>query len=185
MTDSEIIALLNSRDETAVNALNARFGGLCFSLARNILSDRRDAEECVSTVFFKLWNGIPPASPKDLTAYVAKAARNEAMARYRSNSAVRNLAAAVPLEELETCLAGAWSTEESLEVKALAKAVEEFVRSLPAEQRGVFMRRYWFFDKAKTIAEQFGISEKRVNTLLAKTRRQLRNYLIKEEYINE
>lgn len=64
MKDSEIIALLNNRDEAAVEALKDRFGGLCFSLASNILADRRDAEECVSSVLFKLWSSIPPGRSK-------------------------------------------------------------------------------------------------------------------------
>ncbi|MCR5610345.1 MAG: sigma-70 family RNA polymerase sigma factor [Clostridiales bacterium] len=185
MTDGEIIALLNNRDETAVVAIKERFGGLCFRLASNILSDRRDAEECVSSVYFKLWSGIPPASPNDLTAYVAKTARNEALMRYRRNASKRNRAASVSLDELEECITGGSGTEEDLNAELLAKAVEEFIRVLPAEQRGVFMRRYWFFDSAKAIAGSFGLTEDRVNALLAKTRRQLRRYLIKEEYIYE
>ena len=185
MNDSEIIALLNNRDETAIEAVKERFGGLCRSIAANILADERDVEECVSSVYFKLWSSIPPADPKDLTAYAAKAARNEALTRYRANSAKRNFAVSVPLEELECCLAGSGSAENELDAKALAKAVDDFVRGLPAEQRGVFMRRYWFFDSAKTIAAQFGITQRRVNLLLAKTRRELRRYLIKEEYIYE
>ena len=99
-------------------------------------------------------------------------------------SSARRFTASIPLEELENCISG---NDEAVEIdaKQLAKAVESFVSRLPAEQRDVFMRRYWFFDSAKTIAERFGTTEKRVNTLLAKTRRQLRRYLIKEEYINE
>jgi len=185
MTDSEIITLLNNRDESAVEAIAARFGGLCRSICANILSDPRDAEECVSSAYFKLWSSIPPASPSDLTAYVAKTARNEALMRYRANAAKRNFAASVPLEELETCLAGSGDAQDALEAKATAQAIEDFIRLLPAEQRGIFMRRIWFFDSAKAIAERFGITEKRVNLLLAKTRRQLRSYLIKEEFIHE
>ena len=185
MTDSELIALLNQRDEAAIEAIRQRFGGLCMSLASNILKDRRDAEECVSSVYFKLWSGIPPAEPKDLTAYVAKAARNEALMRYRTNTAKRNFAVTVPLTELENCLSCGGGADEKLGAEALAKAVEGYVGRLPAVQRGVFMRRYWFFDSAKTIAGLYGLTEKRVNTLLAKTRRELRRYLIKEEYINE
>ena len=185
MTDSEIIELLNNRDETAINALTARFGGLCFSLAMNVLADRRDAEECVSSVMFKLWSSIPPAMPGDLTAYVAKTARNEALMRYRADASKRSFTASVTLEELENCLAFPHGADEALNAKALAKTVEDYLRTLPAWERGVFMRRYWFFDSAKAIAERFGITEKRVNTLLARTRRGLRRRLIKEEYIRE
>lgn len=185
MTDSEIIALLKERDETAVEAIKDRFDGMCFRLASNILSDRRDAEECVSSVYFKLWSHIPPAEPKDLTAYVAKTVRNEAMMRYRTNASKGSINVSASLEELENCLGAMDSMEDVLEAESLAKAVEGFVSLLPAEQRIAFMRRYWFFDSARAIAEMLGITEKRVNTLLAKTRRQIRRYLIKEEYINE
>ncbi len=184
MDDREIIALLNKRDESAIQAIEARFGGLCRSIASNVLLDPRDVEECVSTVYFKLWSAIPPADPKDLTAYTAKAIRNEALMRYRENASKRSFNASVSLEELDNCLMGAAGAEDELQSKALASAIDTFVRGLPAEQRGVFMRRIWFFDSAKAIAARFGITEKRVNLLLAKTRRQLRSYLIKEELIN-
>lgn len=183
MNDSEIIALLNKRDESAVEAIDARFGGLCRSICSNILNDPRDVEECVSSVYFKLWSCIPPAEPRDLTAYAAKAARNEALMRYRADSSKRKFAASVPLEELESCLAGSGGAEEELEAEELAHAIMGFVSRLPAEQRGVFMRRIWFFDSVKDIAARFGITEKRVNVLLARTRRELRRYLTKEEFI--
>lgn len=185
MTDSELIALFNNRDEAALRAAEQRFGGLCRSVAANILADRRDVEECVSTVFFKLWSAIPPAEPRDLTAYVAKAARNEALSVYRACSAKRRFAVSVPLEELDACLAGALSADEEPTAKELARAIEAFLSRLPERQRGVFMRRYWFFDDAKTIAGLYGVTERRVNSLLARTRRELRAYLIKEEFINE
>ena len=185
MTDSELIALLNNRDETAIEALNERFGGLCRSLASNILADGRDVEECVSSVLFKLWSAIPPAAPRDLTAYVAKDARNEALTRFRSYKSERSLAASVTLEELEGCLAGSESAEDEPDARAVAQAVEAFAAGLPAVQRGVFMRRYWFFDSGKAIAERFGLTEARVNKLLNKARRDLKRYLVKEEYISE
>ena len=185
MNDSEIIVLLNQRDESALAAIEARFGGLCHSIAANILADRRDSEECVSCVYYKLWSAIPPAEPKDLTAYVAKAARNEALMRYRSNSAKRNINASASLEELENCISGSDSAEDTATAGELAAAIGSFIKTLPARQRGVFMRRYWYFDSAKAIAGIYGITERRVNSLLAKTRRELRRYLIKEEYIYE
>lgn len=185
MEDSLIIELLNKRDEAAVSVLSEKYGGLCRSITSNLLSDSRDVEECVSSVLFRLWSSIPPAEPHDLTAYVAKAARNEALMRYRQNAAKRNFAASIPLEEIGDCLSGGADVEDELQAKALASAVERFVKTLPSEQRRIFMRRYWFFDSAKAIASLFGTNEKRINTILAKTRRQLRRYLVKEEFINE
>ncbi len=185
MNDGRIIALFNKRDEAAVEAVRQKFGGLCRSLISNVLSDERDVEECLSSVYYKLWSSIPPASPKDLTAYVAKTARNEALSRYRANTAKRNLAVTVTLEELKNSLASNENAEDELDAKAIAKAVEGFVLRLPPLQRKVFMRRYWFFDSLNDIAKLSGVSEERVEQLLARTRRELRRYLIKEEYIYE
>ena len=76
MDDSSIVALLESRDESAIPALMEKYGGLTRSLTGRILRDSRDAEECASDVFLRLWMSIPPAKPKNLAAYTAKTARN-------------------------------------------------------------------------------------------------------------
>ena len=38
--------------------------------------------------------------------------------------------------------------------------IEDFLEKQPIENRVIFMRRYWFADTYKDIAEQVGISEK-------------------------
>lgn len=185
MEDSLIIALLNKRDEAAVSALSEKYGGLIMSIASNLLADRRDAEECLSEVLFKVWSSVPPADPKNLTAYIAKAARNEAISRCRERNAKRNPSALVPLSELADCLSDNKSLDESVIAGELGSAVESFLKKLPADERRVFLRRYWFFDPVNAIAERYGLSERRVTTIIQRTRRALRRYLIKEEFINE
>lgn len=44
MDDSSIVALLESRDESAIPALMEKYGGLTRSLTGRILRDSRDAE---------------------------------------------------------------------------------------------------------------------------------------------
>ena len=48
MEDREIIALYFARDETAIRETGVKYGNYCSRIARNILSRREDAEECVS-----------------------------------------------------------------------------------------------------------------------------------------
>ena len=48
MEDGQIVGLFWARSEEALRALDETYGGLCRSLALNILNDRRDAEECVN-----------------------------------------------------------------------------------------------------------------------------------------
>lgn len=176
MNDSELIALLNKRDESALTALMDKYGALCRSLIGNILRDRRDVEECLNNMLFNIWASIPPASPKDLKAYAAKAARNEALMRVRANKA-RRLQNEIPLDELELFLPGSGSASEAAELKDL---IERFLNELSRERRVVFIRRYWLFESVDEIARSLDMSESKVKSLLFRTRNALREYLEKE-----
>ena len=176
MTDGEIIILLNSRDEKAINALTERFGGLCRTLIANILSDRRDIEECLSSVFMRIWLSVPPARPENLTAYVAKTARNEALMRYRSNK-TRRLNELVPFEELADCLPAA---QDQAEARETVRAINDFLSALPEQKRRVFVRRYWFAESIAEIARHYGMSESGVKSMLFKLRKKLKKHLESE-----
>lgn len=52
---------------------------------------------------------------------------------------------------------------------------------LTAENRIIFMRRYWFSDTYADIAKQVGFTEKNMSVRLTYTRRKLKEYLIKRE----
>ena len=176
MNDSDLLALFNKRDENAIAGLIEKYGGLCRSLIGNILRDRRDVDECLNSVWFRIWSSIPPASPKDLKAYAAKAARNEALMRVRSNRA-RGLDSQIPLEEIGLFLPGSQNTEEAAELRDL---IERFLKEQSAQRRIVFLRRYWAFETEAEIARALGMSQSKVKSLLFRTRNDLRQYLEKE-----
>ena len=48
MDDEAIVALYWNRDEAAITETDRKYGPYCRSIAQNILSNREDAEECVS-----------------------------------------------------------------------------------------------------------------------------------------
>ena len=71
-----------------------KYGGHCFSLAQILLSDFRDAEECVSDTFLGTWNAFPPPTVSScfwqkspavlpLTAITSARLRNGAAANCR------------------------------------------------------------------------------------------------------
>ena len=66
MDNKDIVELLFRRDERAVEELRQKYEGLCLRIAGNILARKEDAEECVSSAWFEVWNSIPPARPEDL-----------------------------------------------------------------------------------------------------------------------
>ena len=51
---------------------------------------------------------------------------------------------------------------------------------LPQQQRKVFVRRYWYMDSIREIAEAYGMGESRVKMILLRERKELAKMLMKE-----
>ena len=63
----------------------------------------------------------------------------------------------------------------------MARVIGDFLDTLPAETRVIFMRRYWFADSYKDIAEFVGLSEKNISVRLTRIREKMKQYLIERE----
>lgn len=86
MSDAGILKMLNRRDERAIYEMDAEYGPLLKKIIRQIIATPEDAEECLNDTYLHMWNSIPPASPKNLRAYLCKAARNLALDRCKYQS---------------------------------------------------------------------------------------------------
>ena len=178
MEDQEIIGLLFQRSETAISALQQKFGGLCRSIISNILTDRRDVEECTSDTYLRVWNSIPPQHPARLDSFVARIARNAALDRYDYNTAsMRNTGLTLAYEELALYLPSRDQETDTVEFRTF---LNRFLRGLPKTSRTMFIRRYWYGENIGNIAKAFGYSVEKVKSTLFRTRKKLREAMIKE-----
>lgn len=177
MEDEKIIALYWQRDQSAIDETDRKYGVQLRGLSYGILSDREDAEECVSDTYMAVWNSLPPQRPKQLRAYAAAIVRNR-YSKKRGGGGV-----ALVLEELEDCLCSQTSVEREYEQKELAGKIEEFLRTLSADDRRIFMCRYWGFAPVAEIAQKLGCPQSKVKSSLHRTRGKLQKYLTKEGLI--
>lgn len=183
MEDRHILTLLLKRAESAIDALAEKFGSRLHALATNILADPQDAEECVNDTYLALWNAIPPNRPDPLSGYVLRTGRNIALKRLRSNTARKRCTAYdLSLEELSGCI-GAADLQNTLDSRALGRAIDAFLDTLSKENRILFLRRYWFGDSIKTIAAQRHLTENTVSVRLSRIRGRLKDYLTQEGYL--
>lgn len=181
MEDEKIIALFFQRSETALEQVKEKYGGLCAAVAGRILTDVRDIEECVTDTWLRLWRSIPPARPASLKAYTVRIARNLALDRYAYNTADRrNSALTEAFEELESALGQDADRAEMLEGEAFRQLLNDFLRELNRKARIYFVRRYWYGESVKEIAESCGCSEEAVKSSLFRSRAKLRDTLAKE-----
>ena len=154
----------------------------CHNLSYHIVGSRQDAEECVNDAYLGAWNAIPPARPNPLLSYLVKIVRNISLKIYwRKEAAKRSSHYTIALEEIEACIAAPNTVEAEIEAKELARIIEAFLDTLTTENRVIFMRRYWFSDSYKDIAEFMGLSEKNISVRLTRIREKMKQYLIERE----
>ena len=147
-----------------------------------ILPDERDAEECLSDVWIRTWNSIPPEKPRALGAFLARIARNLALDKLSYNGAGKRASALTEaFEELEPCLVGADDTQKSVEASEFSIWLQAFLRAQTRENRVFFVRRYWYGESVSEIAAACGCSAEKVKSSLFRTRNRLREAMLKED----
>lgn len=185
MDDRKIIKLLWDRAEAALEALAKKFGSRLMTMAMNILEDRRDAEETVNDTYLAVWNCVPPKKPDPLTGFVMKTGRNISLDRLKYNTAEkRSSRYELSLEELSNCIPGPCLTE-AVEARELGRAIDAFLETQSADNRALFLRRYWFGDEVRDIARDLNLRPNTAAVRLGRVRTALKEYLIKEGYDHE
>lgn len=179
MKDEEIIELYWQRNDRAITATAAKYGLTLEHMAVSMVV-YEDAQECVNDTYLSAWNHIPPTRPNYFFAWLSKVCRNLCLNRLEKNRAMKRNVQLIELDvELEQCLPDA-NTEFHPGGEQLGKLISDFLRTLSQEKRVIFLRRYWFGDSVKEIAQQWSFSESKVKTMLHRIRSQLREYLEKE-----
>ena len=155
MEDNQIIKLYFERSEQAIKETDTKYGGYCYSIAYNILTDQEDAEESVSDAYLSAWNSMPPRHPPVLASFLGKITRNISIDRWRKYRAFKRGGGQIEiaLDELSECVGG-----ESAEDAAIRKEI--LVRL--------------------EIAEKTGFSVSKVKTMLFSIRQRLHTQLMKE-----
>ena len=143
MDDHEIIDLYWARSEQAIAESECKYGAFCRSIARNILRQEEDAEECVNDTWFRAWNLMPPQRPGILSAFFGRLTRNLSLDRWRYNRAAKRGGSQVEvaLGELEECLPDPNRPEERLEERETAALISRFLGEQAPLDRVLFLRQ--------------------------------------------
>lgn len=184
MDDIRIVQLYWDRDQKAITETAAKYGNYCTFIAKNILGNKEDAEECVNDTYMKAWNAMPPHRPDMLSTFLGKITRNLSFNRYKHNHADKRGGGELSavLDELSECVSGKNNIEQEIEYKELVKSIDSFLDTLSLEKRSIFICRYWYTDSVAEIARQFDMRENTVSMILSRIRTKLQKYLIERGY---
>lgn len=184
MDDAKIVRLYWDRDEQAISATAEKYGSYCASIAKNILGNREDAEECVNDTYWNAWNSIPPNRPSILATFLGKIVRNLSFNRYKHNTADKRGGgqATAVLDEIAEVVSDTNTVEQEIGRKELVQAIDSFLDRLPSDKKRIFVCRYWYFDSISDIASRVGMTQNNVSVTLNRLRLKLRKYLLERGF---
>jgi RNA polymerase sigma-70 factor (ECF subfamily) len=184
MEDSKIIELYWNRSENAIRETEAAYGSYCKTIARNVLENNADAEECVNDAYLAVWNAIPPQKPTSLGGFLTRITRNLALDRYRAEHRDKRGGGQVPLvlEELAEVVSDEDDVTATYQRQELLAGIRRVLMKQSPRNRGIFLDRYLRLDTTAVLARRYGVKEEQVLLILSRTRKKLKADLEKEGY---
>ena len=180
MDDRQIVDLYWQRDEHAIEATAAKYESYCMKISQNILSDRADSEENVNDTYLHAWQAMPPQRPAILSAFLGKIACNLHCTGCWAAEYGNKLN--LSLDELDDCAPALSSPDDEAMAAELGRSISAFLRTQSEEVRSMFILRYFYCEPVEALAARFHCGESRIKTTLLRTRRKLKEHLIKEGY---
>ena len=182
MEDGMIIDLYWARSQQAIAESEKKYGPYCHTIARRILDQEEDAEECVNDTWLRAWNAMPPQRPGILSAFFGKLTRNLSLDRWRRNKAAKRGGDQVEIafHELEDCLPDFRRPDEELEAGETAALISAFLHRQSETDRALFVRRYFHLEQMNDLADRFGMSVGQVKSRLHRMRGKLKVELERE-----
>lgn len=181
MEDELIVELYLMRNQEAIRESQLKFGRILKNISFSILESHEDSEECVNDTYLKAWESIPPQKPENLCAYLGRITRNLSINRMHAKRAQKRGGGEGLLGELTDCIPSSENAQERAEASLLRDAIVSWLYSLPQDDRVLFLRRYWYGDSLKDLADECGIAPKKLAGRMFRLRQSLKKALEREE----
>lgn len=184
LADDQIIALYFAREESAIAETDKKYGNYLLTIAKNILTNIEDSEECVNDTYHKAWNAMPPTQPRILRAFLSKITRHTAFDRYDEANRRKRIPPeqTVSLSDFEGVIPDDASPEEELAVQELGRMISAYLETLSDRRLYIFLTRFFYVMPIAGIAKKLGCSQSTIHKELAAMKQELRQKLQQEGY---
>lgn len=165
-----LMQLAAKGDQTAFRQLANALTQRMFNLAFRLMGYHRDrAEDVVQDALIKLWKSAPNWQPTgSVEAYASRLVYTTCMDVYRRQK---------PMDEIPEDMATNDNTDQMIDSKSQRNALMQAIEQLPQRQRDATLLYYMNEFSQSNVAKILGTSEKAVEHLLARARKQLKELL--------
>ena len=156
MTDRELLDEVEKNADSGMELIAKKYSGYAYAIAREKLSafTEMDIDDAVQDIFLRLWQSRKKIdlARGSLKAYICVLAKSICL---RKRGQLARAQKVIPLELISDYKADDKTVESELTKKELISKI----KALPDEDRILIMRRYYFGQDHKEIADSLGISE--------------------------
>lgn len=177
MEQDDLIRKITKRDEVAFASLIESYSRLLWTVASGYLSESagrsvEDVEECISDVFFELWENPERYKPTkgSIKSYLCMITKNKAISMFRKKVQHNTIC----LEDYQQ-LADP-EQEDSLD-KTDYETLYSAIEALPEPTREILIRRYYHEEKPAVIADKMVLPKKEVENRLYRGKQTLAGIL--------
>ncbi len=172
MTDKELAGLLSQDADKGLAEAVKLYSGYVYKIVLTRLSGicaKEDIDEAVSDIFFKLFSAAKSGTAfTSVGGYLSVIAQRHCIDLFRKHT---GKAQTVPLEEIDEL-----STEEDISAESSAELMAA-IKALGEPDTQIFLRRYFFGQRNKDIAQELGMTCAAVNKRISRGLVRLREIL--------
>lgn len=181
MDDSTLIKLIKRSPERGLNVLMDEYMGLITSVVSGRLGgvcSREDVEETVSDAFIEFYRGVDNFDPAkgSVKGYLCAIARHRASAVYRKKLGEAEWVS-LDDEAVKNTLADEFSVDEELLKSEQRQKIYLAIGSMASPDREIIVRKFYFHEPSKVIAEKLGMTASAVDTRTHRALKKLREIL--------
>ncbi|MCD7957189.1 MAG: sigma-70 family RNA polymerase sigma factor [Lachnospiraceae bacterium] len=188
--DDDIVALLRVRDQKSIELVAERYERLLRYIAVTILGDSEtEVEECINDVYLKIWtHGAEFDWEKaSFRTWMKAITRNTALnylrkiSRRREMEDAQEMEAARDEDSLRTEYVDYTANPElGMIRKEEVQALERVLGELKKKDRELVLRRFYYLQSTRQIAEAMDMSENAVDSKLSRLKKKIRKRYEKE-----
>lgn len=169
MEDPKLLRLLHKDPNAGMERLMDQYAGLVYAVVKGRLAESprvsSDIEDCVADVFSQFYTHLSDYDPNrsSIKTYLCAMARNQASSVARRRGRDQGT---VSLDDEASVLQLADDAliDNALAEEELRRKVFEAVKSLGEPDASILMRKYYFGESSKEIADALGLSVSNVDT---------------------
>lgn len=179
MTDEEIVSLVQKKNEIGLSIIAEKYEKLLVYIATGILGNRtRDIEECINDTYLKFWRnaGKYDYTKASISTYLKVIVRNTAINRLRDVKRHEDKTHMEDVSNYESELADFnQNIENQMVRKENIRRLNKVITNLPEKDRELMIRRYFYLQSTKVIANAMKMSVTAVDSRLSRLRTKVKN----------